>query len=122
MELTNIINYLVNITDRRIVIICTLAIAFDIVTGYLKAIKFRKLNSSVSRDGYLKKLTWPIALLLGFAFKYFLNVDLIFYISASVCFSTEIISIAENLCEVNPKLNIFRKYLEKIELNKKEEK
>lgn len=38
-----------------LLILCGVFIFSDIITGYLNAIKNRKVNSSISRDGYLKR-------------------------------------------------------------------
>lgn len=43
---------------KTIFILCSTFIFADVLTGYLKALKFKKLNSSISRDGYIKKVGW----------------------------------------------------------------
>lgn len=93
--------------------LCAIFIFSDVLTGYLKAIKNKKVNSSVSRDGYIKKISWIVALLLGFAVDYFVKVNLFLIGSAFVCISTEGISVYENLAELGINLP-FRKYFEKI--------
>lgn len=69
----------------------------DVITGYLKAFKTKKINSSISRDGYLKKISWLIALLLGFAVNFLVDVELLLIGTAVVCVITEGISVYENL-------------------------
>lgn len=48
---------LMNINEpKTIFLLCGIFIFTDVITGYLKALKLRKINSSISRDGYIKKL------------------------------------------------------------------
>ena len=56
---------------KTLFILCGVFIFTDVLTGYLKAFKTKKINSSISRDGYLKKISWLIALLLGFVVDFF---------------------------------------------------
>ena len=114
------ITAIVNINDgKNIFIICGVFITFDIVTGYLKAFKFKKVNSSISRDGYIKKLGWITSIILGYLIKSLVNVDMFLYLSCLVCIATEGISIYENLGEIGVKLK-FKKYFEKLK-DKEEE-
>ena len=99
-------------------------IAFDVGTGLLKAWVTKTLNSTNMRQGGVNKLTEVITLFgswlvnqglqssgLGVPFPVFETV---------VCYlcTMELISVLENLCEINPKLNgLFAPYLQKI--NKK---
>lgn len=85
----------------------------DIITGYLKAFKTHKINSSISRDGYLKKIAWMIALLLGFGIDFFIHINLFLIGSALVCITTEGISVYENFGELGIHLP-FAKYFEKL--------
>lgn len=110
-----IVEYISNIDFKTLIIMSIFCIVMDILSGYLKAFKNKKLNSSISRDGFIKKLTWPVAILIGIAFQNFLNINLVLYMSVAVCCTTEIISVLENLTEINPALNIFKNYLEKVE-------
>lgn len=104
---------------RTIFILCGLFIFTDVLTGYLKAVKNKKVNSSISRDGYIKKIGWVIAILLGFLVDMFVNVNIFFIGSAIVCIATEGISVYENLGEVGVNLP-FKRYFEKID-NKESE-
>ncbi len=113
MDINTVLEYINKLDVKTLIGMSIFCILVDIVTGYIKAFKNRKLNSSVSRDGYIKKLTWPISILIGLAFRYFVGISLVLYMSVAVCCLTEIVSILENLCELNPDLNIFKKYLEK---------
>lgn len=98
---------------KTLFILCAIFIFSDVITGYLKAIKFKKVNSSISRDGYIKKISWIVALLLGFATDYFMDLNIFLIGSAVVCVATEGISVYENLGELGINLP-FKKYFEKI--------
>ena len=99
---------------KTLFILCGVFIFTDVITGYLKALKNKKVNSSISRDGYLKKVSWLIALILGFVVDYLVGSQLFLVGSAAVYMGTEGISVYENLGELGVKLP-FTKYFEKIE-------
>lgn len=100
-------------TPRTILIIAGIMIFTDILTGYLKAIKLKKVNSSISRDGYIKKIGWIVAVIFGFIMDYVLKISLFLRGTTIVCIATEGMSIYENLSEIGVKLP-FSKYFEKI--------
>ena len=100
--------------SRTLFILCSILIFTDVITGYLKAIKNKIINSSISRDGYIKKIGWIIALILGVAMDYFIHVHLFLFGTAIVCIATEAISVYENLADVGVKLP-FAKYFEKVQ-------
>jgi len=93
-------------------VLCGIFIFSDIITGYLKAFKNKKVNSSISRDGYIKKLSWMFALIMGFGIDFIVNSELFLIGSAIVCVATEGISVYENLSELGVKLP-FSQYFEK---------
>lgn len=105
---------------KTIFILCAIFIFTDVLTGYLKGWKYKKLNSSISRDGYIKKIGWITALLLGFIVDTVIGIKVFLVGSAVVCIATEGISVYENLGELGIKLP-FAKYFEKLN-NDKEEK
>lgn len=105
---------------KTIFILCAIFIFTDVITGYLKGWKFKQLNSSISRDGYIKKIGWIVALLLGFIVDMIIGIKIFLIGSAVVCIATEGISVYENLGELGIKLP-FAKYFEKLN-NDKEEK
>lgn len=114
------INAILNLKDaQKIFITCGVFIGFDILTGYLKAIKKKEINSSISRDGFIKKLGWITALLFAFLIKYLVDVELFLIITHVVCIATEGISIYENLGEIGINLK-FKKYFEKLNKEEKE--
>ena len=98
---------------KTLFILCAIFIFSDVITGYLKAFKYKKVNSSISRDGYIKKISWIVALILGFATDYFIGLNVFLIGSAVVCVATEGISVYENLGELGINLP-FKKYFEKI--------
>ena len=93
--------------------LCGILIFSDVITGYIKAFKFKKVNSSISRDGFIKKISWIFALVLGFSIDYFVKVNIFLIGSTLVCVTTEGISVYENFGELGIKLK-FNKYFEKI--------
>lgn len=98
---------------KKLFILCAIFIFADVITGYLKAFRFRKVNSSISRDGYIKKVGWIIALLVGWSVGFFIGTKIFLVGSALVCIATEGISVYENLGEIGVKLH-FKKYFQKI--------
>lgn len=108
------INAISRVSDAKtIFLLCGLFIFADILTGYLKAFKNKKVNSSISRDGYIKKTGWVIAILLGFLVDILVGVNIFLIGSAIVCIATEGISVYENLGEIGVNLK-FKKYFEKL--------
>lgn len=98
---------------KTLFMLCGILIFSDVITGYIKAFKFKKVNSSISRDGFIKKISWIFALVLGFAIDYFVKVNIFLIGSTLVCVTTEGISVYENFGELGIKLK-FNKYFEKI--------
>ena len=116
------ISAIYNLKDvQKIFILCGIFISFDIITGYLKAIKKKEINSSISRDGFIKKLGWITAIIFGYLIKYMIGVDMFLIISSVVCIATEGISIYENLGEIGINLR-FKKYFEKLKEDEENEK
>ncbi|HAB66603.1 MAG TPA: hypothetical protein DCE23_04465 [Firmicutes bacterium] len=105
---------ILNITEpKTLFLLCGIFIFTDILTGYIKAIKFKDINSSISRDGYIKKIGWIVAVLLGFIVDVLVDLNIFLVGSAVVCIATEGISVYENLGEVGVNLR-FAKYFEKL--------
>lgn len=98
-----------------------LFILFDIVTGIIKALYKGDLNSTYLRKGLYHKLSEIIAVALSGLLEYGmvyinLGIDLpvLNIVSVYIC-AMELVSIMENLCEVNPGLaKLFKPYLEKL--------
>lgn len=112
------INSLLALNDpTKIFYLCGIFIFADVITGYLKAFKQKKVNSSISRDGYIKKISWVVAIVLGYFVDYFVSVNIFLVGSALVCITTEGMSVYENLGEVGVNLP-FSKYFEAIDEKK----
>lgn len=102
-------------------IVCFIFILFDIVTGIIKALYLGTLNSTNLRKGLFHKVSEVIAVigsgLLEYGMAYIkLGVDLpvLSVVSIYICL-TELISVLENLAEVNPTLaKLFKPYLDKL--------
>ena len=96
-------------------------IVLDIVTGIIKAVYKGNVDSTELRKGLFRKLSEVIAIIgayfIDFALNYLdlgiephITVAVITYICVM-----EIVSIIENLCEVNPQLsNFFKPYINKL--------
>lgn len=116
------INTIMAIQDEKtLILLCALFIFADVLTGYAKAFKFKEVNSSISRDGYIKKMAWAIAILVGLCFKILTGLEIFLFISAFVCIATEGMSLYENLGELGIDLP-FTKYFEKLKESIEEEK
>ena len=104
------------------VLICIL---FDIITGLIKAVYFGNINSTYLRKGLLHKateiLTMAGSTLCEYALQYInlgFDLPMVKVTAAYICLM-EIVSVIENIAEVNPQLGKFLKpYLDKL---KKEE-
>jgi len=111
--------------DGKMLIMALIGIAFDIITGFLKAGYLKEINSTSLREGLYHKMTEIIilsgGLLLDHATGYVgLDFDMnVFPWLALYILITEIISILENLCEVNEELRkILSPYLRKLQRKK----
>lgn len=112
-----------------IIYIVTLCfILFDIVTGLIKGIYNKKLNSTALRKGLFHKLAEVVAVfgtgLLEYGVQYVnigIDIPLLGVVSVYICVM-ELISCMENLAEVNPVLGkLFKPYLEKLKQKEGEE-
>lgn len=105
----------------NLLIITAAFIAFDIATGFLKAIKNKCLNSSVLRNGLFHKLAEIFAVCGSWGLVYAskilnfgIDIPLVGAVTLYICIM-EMVSIIENLCELNPNLyKLFKPYLEKL--------
>lgn len=103
-------------------------ICFDFLTGFIKAIYNKKLDSTILRKGLFHKLAELLALIscggIDYGIKFIdLPFDLPILPSVAIYICVmEIISCFENLCEVNPALNdFFAPYLQKLKNAEKED-
>ena len=103
------------------IIAVSVFIAFDIITGIIKALYNDGLNSTYLRKGLFHKLSELIAVVGAYLLEYgiqyiYIGVDvpLLKATTAYICLM-ELVSIIENLSEVNPILGkFFKPYLEKL--------
>lgn len=85
----------------------------DVLTGVLKAVKNRELNSTKAREGIYKKASFILFIAFGYLAELAMNyVDLGFSFPAggTVCLLvilTEAISVLENLGNINPELVVI---------------
>lgn len=96
-------------------------IGFDIITGYLLALKNRSINSTKLREGLFHKGSEILALVFSNLLEYVGNyvslgvdVPLLEAVTVYICL-TELVSILENLGNINPVLKkLYGGYLEKL--------
>ncbi len=108
-------------------IVVLLFILGDIITGVIKALYNEGLNSTVLRKGLYHKLAEIITLvgagLIDYTADYIelgFSTHVYNYVACYICLM-EIVSIIENLSEINPALNsLFKPYLEKIKGSKED--
>lgn len=101
-------------------ITCICFVAGDIITGLCKGFYKKEINSTVLRQGLFHKLSEILAVcgayLLEVAVQYIdLGVTLpLLKPVACYIILMELVSIIENLCEMNPQLmRLFKPYLQK---------
>lgn len=111
-----------------VLIVVAFFIVFDIVTGLMEALYKGEINSTKLRQGLYHKLSEIVcvlgAYLLELGAKYIdlgINLHLVNVVSVYIC-TMELVSIIENLCEINPSLaKLFKPYLEKLRGEKKDD-
>lgn len=102
-------------------IVVGIFILFDIGTGIIKAVYHGDINSTALRQGLFHKLSEIVAIagsgLLEYGMEYVnlgVKLPLVGVVATYLCV-TELISILENLSDVNPVLaKFFKPYLEKL--------
>jgi len=109
-------------SPNRAIEIMLLFIVMDIATGYLQAWKQRTINSSISRDGFIKKAGWFTALLMGVVINFLTEINTLILMVSSVCIVTEFISIVENLGFIGVKLPFLSDKLVQLKKLNEEEK
>lgn len=100
--LGSIVSFLIGKIDISIIILASFMI-FDYLTGVIKAIKNKQLNSKIGFEGLLKKICIFIILIVANLLDLLLGNDNLMFRSIVIYFyiSNEGISILENLCEMN---------------------
>lgn len=103
-------------------------IAFDILTGIGDALYRGDINSTKLRQGFYHKASEIVAVigayLLEIGIQYIdlgFDLHLLNIVSTYICVM-ELVSIIENLCDINPNLaKLFKPYLEKLKGDKKDD-
>ena len=91
-------------------LVSTVFIVFDVLTGWLKALLTASFNSSVMRCGLTSKIGELTAVIFGYTCEYFmplagLPIELPFAEAIMTYIVVmEIASIVENICAMNPSL------------------
>lgn len=100
--LGSVVSFLIGKIDISIIILASFMI-FDYLTGVIKAIKNKQLNSKIGFEGLLKKICIFIILIVANLLDLLLGNDNLMFRSIVIYFyiSNEGISILENLCEMN---------------------
>lgn len=96
-------------------------IAFDVVTGLIKAGYNGDYNSTIMRQGGFHKSMEVMALAVAYFVEYavvYVNIGVdvpaVMAVTVYICIM-ELISILENICAVNPQLcALFKPYLDKL--------
>lgn len=103
-------------------------IGFDIVTGLTKALKNGNVSSKYLREGLFRKCGEIFTLFAGWLFE-FVNETMETGVAIPLASSIatyiaimEIVSIIENICEINPELErLFHPYLAQFEEKEKDD-
>lgn len=105
----------------KVAIVTLVFILFDILTGFLKAAANHDIDSTALRKGLLHKLSEVVAIVFAFLCEYavqYVHLGVEIPLVITVCgyiIIMEIISVLENIVEVNPELGKFSsKYLSKL--------
>lgn len=110
------------VVEWSIVILVVAFICLDIITGLLKAVYEKNLESECIRKGLIHKLGEIIAVAVAFLIEYsqtlILSINFDIPIVKGVCIYIilmEILSVLENICVINPQLRkVFSPYLKKL--------
>lgn len=71
-------------------------VSLDVVTGFVRAAKERRLSSKVSFPGIIRKIGELLLLVLVMAIEYWQGIAMVEYVAMALCL-TEGLSIVENL-------------------------
>jgi len=89
-------------------------IVFDILTGLLRAMKDRKLNSSINFDGLIRKAGEMLGIVFLTFIDLYLNTDgLITKTGVGLLILYEVISIVENFKQIGINFDFIMKYFDK---------
>lgn len=93
---------------KWLILLPILLMGFDVISGFLAAMKNRKLKSSKMREGFFKKFANLILILTAIVLTYAtgLSNTLLTFVVLYVCI-TELLSLVENVTELGLKLPKF---------------
>lgn len=108
--------------EWSIVILVVAFICLDIITGLLKAVYKKDLESECIRKGLIHKIGEILAVAVAFLIEYsqtvILSINFDIPIVKGVCIYIilmEILSVLENICVISPQLRkVFSPYLKKL--------
>lgn len=89
-------------------------IVFDVLTGLLRAMKDKKVNSSISFDGLIRKAGEMLGVIFLTLVDLYLNTDgLITKTGVGLLILYETISIVENFKQIGVNIDFIMKYFDK---------
>ena len=77
-------NYIKNLLKNQGFKILLIVIVLDCIFGILRAIKQRKLNSTIGIDGLIRKTGMILSVVFLYAIDYIMNLDFIFFIPETI--------------------------------------
>lgn len=77
-------NYLKLLTDNIYLKSLILFIVFDVIFGVLRALKERKINSTIGIDGIIRKCGMMLSIILCLIIDNIINIDLIVFIPEEI--------------------------------------
>lgn len=77
-------NYLKLLTDNIYLKSLILFIVFDVIFGVLRALKERKINSTIGIDGIIRKCGMMLSIILCLIIDNIINIDLIIFIPEEI--------------------------------------
>jgi toxin secretion/phage lysis holin len=106
------ITYLLGGFDMAIQVLI-IAIAIDYLTGIMKAISKKELNSYIGWKGFMKKIAMMMGIIIAYQFECLFSVEGLRNVVAYGFVVNEGISILENMNELGVKIPALRKFLKK---------
>ena len=104
---------LLGITDAMswAIIACVCLMLFDIISGFIAAVKNREVSSTKMREGLFHKCSLVMSIVLAWCIEMFImhvpdlgfNVPLVIPVCVLI-FGMEVVSILENIVKINPDL------------------
>ena len=91
-------------------IVSTVFIAFDVLTGWLKALITATTNSSIMRTGLMRKMGELLAVIFGYVCQYclpYIGIEVSVPFAGAICtyiVLMETASVIENICAINPSM------------------